>query len=912
MAGDNAQELVLKITGDASSGKAASAALLKGMQEAGKAASDSGKLIAGMSDAGRQAVLSMAQVTDAVKNAERSTTSWASQLNSLGGIFGVTLSAAGLVGFANELLRTGDELVRVADRTGLTTVEVQKLQFIAEQSGNSIDDLTGAIGKLQKNLTLGDEGAVKAVAQLGLNLNALKAASPYDEMAQIATAIEKVDDPAQRATLAIQLFGKSGAAILPTLVSQFKALGDSAPAMSDKTVRALDAAGDSLNKFGKYIKVLAAESYNLGGQIFDRLTASAYDGAAAILRAVATFGEIEKHIPGVTTVFDKLGISTEAIRRQAQEYTDTGKLLVSHLGDEQTAIRKTATGFVDFEPPVKKATKAVKEHAAAIIGLGDAEKFIEEVLKRQAEAFAHYYERLEQIIPATREWWALLPQVDGEIQVLASHSIPQATGAVTDLGSGVEHLGGQLQQFWQDSAASPFKDAFVKSLHDIPGMITQALTGGGGLSGAFSAIGTQMGGILAGKIGSAISGHMGGGAFAAAGGEEAGGGAASGILGMFGGGAGLAASLASSAATMGISVGVQALMHFASKIGKPSKDELAARETFAKQGFSDVDDFIAGIQKRAAGTALGGEELRQAIAKVLDATHISASAEKTAIDELNTKLTDAETKAQGVADAIAKANAKPDFEGLTQKAAAFGVSLDALGPKFQQASISKTAAEYIQTFQDLKDAGADVGGVLSGMSDEFSKLVDDSIKFGTTLPEGMRDLIQELIRAGKLTDENGQAITDITTIKFDGSPTDQGLSTMQGDLQKATDQAVGPGGFEEAIEKIGQTIRDQIPINPYGQWQIPAQEMPSMPAYGGPQAAGGLYHVTRPTYFMAGEKPGGEDVAFSGVGRGFGGMGGLEVHVHVAGSVWSGRELGKEVHDQLSDLLRDRYQLRAG
>jgi hypothetical protein len=39
--------------------------------------------------------------------------------------------------------------------------------------------------------------------------------------------------------------------------------------------------------------------------------------------------------------------------------------------------------------------------------------------------------------------------------------------------------------------------------------------------------------------------------------------------------------------------------------------------------------------------------------------------------------------------------------------------------------------------------------------------------------------------------------------------------------------------------------------------------------YGGAMAEGGFGHVTRPTWFLAGEKPGGEDVMFSGVGKRF-------------------------------------------
>ena len=551
-------------------------------------------------------------IADSVKNAEVNTRSWASQLSSLGGIFGVTLSAAGIVGFANELLRTGDELVRVADRTGLTTEEVQKLQFIAGQSGNTIDDLTGAIGKLQKNLTTGDAGAVAAVKQLGLNLDALKAATPFDQMAQLATAIEGVGDPAQRATLAIQLFGRNGAAILPTLVSQFQALGDAAPVMSDKTVRALDAAGDSLNKFGQQVKVWAAETYNFAGQLFDRLTALAYQTAASILGAITTFLEIEQHIPGVTTAFNKLGISTQSLRDYQQQLKDTGSLLVSHLSDQETVVRKTASSFTDFEPKIEKATRAVKEHDAAVIGLGEGEKTLTGTLQLAQKMFQAYYERLEQLIPAQRDWWNEIAQTNGEIEVLASHGIPQATGALVDLGSGVVHLGDKIADAMKESGG--FLDGFATRL----GQIGSVLNGVQGEWADFAKIGIN---ALQGVAQALAKGDVFGAIVAGA--------------------------------TAAVAVVTKLWGKIRQLFGGPSEDELAARDEFAKS-FDSADQAIAELGKKLSDAGHGGEEARVLIQALLDATHQSAKAVDDAMQAINDRIAGTSSAIDAATDATNK------------------------------------------------------------------------------------------------------------------------------------------------------------------------------------------------------------------------------------------------------------------
>ncbi len=146
-------------------------------------------------------------------------------------------------------------------------------------------------------------------------------------------------------------------------------------------------------------------------------------------------------------------------------------------------------------------------------------------------------------------------------------------------------------------------------------------------------------------------------------------------------------------------------------------------------------------------------------------------------------LTDAERQSLGAL----LAQAVPDYAKLTESAAKYGITLDALGPKFQQANIDATAKDINNTFDGLREASGDVGGILLGMSDEISKLVTDSQKFGAAIPDNMKPLIENLIAAGKLVDENGKAITDITGIKFEATPLDQGLKKLNDTLVELTD-----------------------------------------------------------------------------------------------------------------------------
>jgi len=282
------------------------------------------------------------------------------QVSTVLGAFGISLGVSSVVAFGRELLNTADQLVKVADRTGLTTTEVQKLQFIAGQSGNSIDELTGAISRLQNNLISGEKSAVNAVKVLGLNLTALKAASPFEQLQMIATEIAKIPDPAARAAIAIDLFGRTGAAILPTLISDFQKLGEAAPVMSDATVRALDQAGDAIGKFQMQLKVWAAESYNFLGRLFDQFVNFIRRGTASLLDGIAGVMELQAKIPGVAALWGALGINIDAVRQKAQWFRDAADASTAALNRTDVEVRKNTGSLVDYESLLSKSTGTTK------------------------------------------------------------------------------------------------------------------------------------------------------------------------------------------------------------------------------------------------------------------------------------------------------------------------------------------------------------------------------------------------------------------------------------------------------------------------------------------------------------------------------------------------------------------------
>lgn len=243
----------------------------------------------------------VAKLADQTKTATSSLEGMKKIALDLANAFGIAFSIGAIVNFGREIFALADNIVKLSDKTGLSVEEVQRLSYVAEQSGNNIDQLTDAISKMQVNLS--NPKAQEAVRNLKINFEQLQAAKPYQQLQLIADAIGQVADPAKQAEYAVSLFGKAGAEILPTLKSHFSELAKEVTTASDQEVRAMDAAGDALARLSSNVKneaINVAGSFILAGEqaknvgLLKVLAAFVAEGAPATIAALAAVGGAAK------------------------------------------------------------------------------------------------------------------------------------------------------------------------------------------------------------------------------------------------------------------------------------------------------------------------------------------------------------------------------------------------------------------------------------------------------------------------------------------------------------------------------------------------------------------------------------------------------------------------------------------
>jgi Mor family transcriptional regulator len=490
-----------------------------------------------------------------------------------------------------------------------------------------------------------------------------------------------------------------------------------------------------------------------------------------------------------------------------------------------------------------------------------------------------------------------------------------------------------------NAQANTWSNTWTHLIGGVPQLMTQAFTGGGGFGGAMKGLESSIGSSVFGE-----SGPLGFGA--------------GGLMNSFGNkltsmfGTGLGMALPGIGGAIGSLIGP--LMDKIFAIGGPSKQELGGRDIESKfeQSFGGFQKMMDAVGKAYEATGRGAQQAQADVKALMDAEKLGGDAVKTMIDKINSAFADQKTKAAevatdidsilaaaktvgddfpealapmvaqllalpGLTDAEREALGKltgavePDFKKLTSTAETYGLSLTDLGPAFEQADISGRADKILTDFGALVKAGADSDHVLHGMAGSINTLVQNALKYGSTLPTALKPLIEQLALTGQLTDDSGAKLKDVTGLHFgdDKDPLAKGLNNLNTTLQKLIDFLSGKGP-QSVTSAIGDVVGKAalIPKNPFGDWQIPDHAFDT-PDWGGAQAAGGFYRVSRPTLFLAGER-GTEEASFSGGGKSFAGMGGgITIHNDFSGSMFRDRSSLNELANIVGDAVADKFRL---
>lgn len=426
------------------------------------------------------------------------------------GAIGVAGSIASVTSRIKSAVDLADGLSKAAQRAGVTVESFSALDYAASLADVSTESLQGALQKLARTMAQAAAGGrtqAAAFNAIGVEIKgadgALRGAD--DVIADIAVAFAKLPEGATKTALAMQLFGRAGAELIPLLngnADGFKAVTAEAKQFGVVVSSQLAQASENLNdNFTRLEKAASALGITLASDIVPGLAnlttefVKNYSEASGLLRVFDALGtsiaglargsdqqrlgqlladeiELEKKIADVQAAFDR---------------GDTGKLVavvrLKLLRDELARTKAEAEGLKAVLPPEQQgqgrttpastgptAEEKAREAARVQAALDDAQA----ATKRQAER--------DKLAKAEDDYLAKLRQqlaIEGESTELAKVKADIQFGAAAKFGPAAQaeaqSLAEQLDVLKESAEVHQALAGYVKERAQLEDQATKQL-----------------------------------------------------------------------------------------------------------------------------------------------------------------------------------------------------------------------------------------------------------------------------------------------------------------------------------------------------------------------------------------------------------------------------------------------------
>jgi len=207
------------------------------------------------------------------------------------------LSVAGLVGLAKGALDAGDKMNDLSQKTGVSVEALARFKKAAAVSGTDIDSVAKNLVKLSKGMleaSLGSKQQSAAFKSLGINVKdssgQLKTADAVT--LEIANKFKQMPDGVAKTALALKLFGRSGADMIPLLNMG----GDAIDKLSVKMTTAFAQRAD---EYSDKLAMLSGKVGALGADLLVALLPALDAVTSAVSAGVGAFNSLPGPIKGL-------------------------------------------------------------------------------------------------------------------------------------------------------------------------------------------------------------------------------------------------------------------------------------------------------------------------------------------------------------------------------------------------------------------------------------------------------------------------------------------------------------------------------------------------------------------------------------------------------------------------------------
>ncbi len=355
-----------------------------------------------------------------LKDAEKSLANFQKNINKVGVAIGAALGGA-VVAIGVSIKRAVDEadkLGKMAQSFGIPVEQLSALKLAADLSGVSIEEVGKAVGRLSRSMSeiaggKATGGAADAFRALAISVKnadgTLKSSTQV--MGEVADKFVKMEDGAGKTALAISIFGRAGANLIPLLNQGSKGLRDTAEEaeklgliVSQKTAKAAEGFNDNLTRLGKVqdgialgiVRELAPAFELLTNKIVDYVKANdvAKTGAETMVSGFDVIGRIAATVGVAVSALTKELVALAGVFTATtwQGMVDAFRQFQAEGEKFQPTLEGIRTGFQNFREEARmlaENTDAVannfKKVQAPVIA---AKTALDEFFKSQAKSIA--------------------------------------------------------------------------------------------------------------------------------------------------------------------------------------------------------------------------------------------------------------------------------------------------------------------------------------------------------------------------------------------------------------------------------------------------------------------------------------------------------------------------------------------
>jgi len=518
------------------------------------------------------------------------------------------------------------------------------------------------------------------------------------------------------------------------------------------------------------------------GRVALKLVGEAFDWVADKVNTFLGFlGSMFSAFEGSTGILGSLADGLDGFNDKLRDYLGDGPKAIEVTEDFTVAAETAAVATVDYAEGVAdiggsltalQESLARTDLAGKVTELSKAFDTLEPSIKRSAYVRERYAKQLQTLADDGADlteqqkqivWWfkqtghELSSNVNVQFNLASTRHMPQFYEGVVKIDKAYQGLNSTLVDSkgklisWADSGLKPlglFGGAVEGIKTSLSGLM-QGLTGGKGLGGFM----TKLGGGMMESLGAIATG---------------------GISSLVSMGAGLAMK--------GISkVGGFLKGIFGGNAKKRRQEAAAAAAAAAAEIRKLTSESIIGLQDLTAQAATTGQLLPEHLEPYLETLREAGKLTKEDQDLL-----------MGMA-----AEADVDFDGMKAAAEKYGIALSSLGPAFDEARMGRAARALAKDWDVLIKGGADVNAVIDGMGDEVQNLVTDALRAGQQIPHNLQPIIEKMIEAGKLTDEEGNKLTGLSQLDF-ATPIEARFSKLIDKISELIDKLAGPSNSATA------------------------------------------------------------------------------------------------------------------